>query len=56
MAQNQGVQTPSGFGGLVRFNEEFDSRFKLTPWQVVGFLILIGLFVLALNVFWPVGV
>jgi preprotein translocase subunit Sec61beta len=55
MAKQQGVSTPSGFGGLVRFNEEFESRFKLTPWQVVGFLILIVLFVFALNVFFPVG-
>ncbi|MBM3230670.1 preprotein translocase subunit Sec61beta [Candidatus Pacearchaeota archaeon] len=57
MAQNQGIQTPSGFGGLMRFNEEFESKFKLTPGQIIGFLVLIVLFSIALHVFWalPTG-
>lgn len=58
MAQSQGVQTPSGFGGLMRFNEEFESKFKMTPGQVIGFLVVIVLFSIALHVFWalPAGV
>jgi len=43
MAQS-GVQLPSGFGGLTRFNEEYESRFSLKPAHVVVFVILIVAF------------
>ena len=58
MAQQAGIQTPYGFGGLMRFNEEFESKFKMTPGQVIGFLVVIVLFSIALHVFWalPAGV
>ncbi len=41
MAQNQGFSMPSGFGGLVNYKEEYESKFMLTPTHVVAFIIFI---------------
>ena len=38
--QNQ-INLPGGFGGLVSYKEEYDSRFMLKPAHVVAFIILI---------------
>ncbi len=38
---NTGVNLPSGFGGLMRFNEEYSSIFNLKPIHVILFIILI---------------
>ncbi len=43
-----------GFGGLTRYDEEFESRFMLSPNQIVGFVIAVILFVLALKLLFPV--
>ncbi len=40
MASNQ-INMPSGFGGLVRYNEEYSSVFNLKPTHVILFIILI---------------
>ncbi len=50
------ISTPSGFGGLMRYNEEYPSKFKLTPTHVVAFIIAIVVFVIGLNIFFPVKV
>lgn len=55
MADNM-ISTPSGFGGLMRYNEEYPSKFKLTPTHVVAFIIAIVVFVIGLNIFFPVKV
>lgn len=41
---DQRVQMPAGFGGLVRFDEEFKSKIMLKPVHVIGFVILIIVF------------
>lgn len=52
MAQQQsGVSLPGAFGGLVRYNEEYESKFKLTPTQVMIFIGLIVLAVIFMKVF-----
>jgi preprotein translocase subunit Sec61beta len=44
MAQDSSINLPSGYGGLVRFKEEYASLFNLKPMHVVFFLImLVGL-------------
>jgi len=48
-----GINVPSGFGGLTRFNEEYDSKLKLKPIHVVIFVIVIIAFVIGLNLFFP---
>jgi preprotein translocase subunit Sec61beta len=50
MADNA-VNIPSGFGGLVKFKEEYESKFNLKPVHVVVFVILIVVFRIALQIF-----
>ena len=54
MADNK-IHMPGVFGGLMRYDEEYSSRFILSPAQVIGFVIAIMVFVVALKVFWPVA-
>lgn len=41
----------SGFGGLTRYNEEYDSKFKFGPGAVIGMVIVVIAFVVGLKVF-----
>jgi len=43
------INVPSGFGGLLRYNEEFESKFTLKPVHVIGFAIFIILFRIVLS-------
>jgi len=54
MAKQSGISTPSGFGGLMRYNEEYASKIKIKPSHILVFIILTILFVTALKLFWPV--
>lgn len=51
MASNEGVSVPGPFGGLVRYDEEFKSRFQMSPAHVLVFVGLIILFVIGLKIF-----
>ena len=50
MAQNS-VNLPGSFGGLMRYNEEYESIFNPRPSHIIGFLIVIVVFRIALGVF-----
>jgi preprotein translocase subunit Sec61beta len=50
MASNN-INMPSGFGGLTRFNEEYESNFYLRPTHVILFIILIVIFRFSLGAF-----
>jgi len=50
-----GTNMPAGFGGLTRYKEEFESRFNLSPGHVIGFVVLIIIFVILLKIFFPVS-
>ncbi len=39
----------TGFGGLMRYNEEYDSKFKFGPGVVVGMIIAMIAFVVGLR-------
>ena len=54
MADNK-INMPGGMGGLMRYDEEYTSRFMISPMQVMAFLIGIVVLVIALNLFWPVS-
>jgi preprotein translocase subunit Sec61beta len=56
MAQQQGMQMPGAFGGLMRYNEEYKSKFMIKPSQVVLFIILIVAFVAIMKIFFPIPV
>ncbi|MBS3090031.1 preprotein translocase subunit Sec61beta [Candidatus Pacearchaeota archaeon] len=53
MASDNKIQMPGVFGGLVRYDDEYKSRFMISPVQVIIFLVLVALFVFALRIFWP---
>jgi len=44
------VNIPSGFGGLMRFKEEYSSIFNLKPTHVIAFIILIVIFRISLGI------
>ena len=46
------INVPAGFGGLVRYGEEYKSRFKLKPIHVVIFIIAVIVGVALLKIFW----
>ncbi|VVB79888.1 Uncharacterised protein [uncultured archaeon] len=50
MADNM-VNLPSGYGGLTRFSQEYETRFKLKPAHIIGFVVLIVAFRIALGIF-----
>ena len=51
MAKNN-INMPGGFGGLVRYSEEYESRFMLKPEHVVIMIALVIIFVMILKLFW----
>lgn len=51
MAQDNKIQMPGGFGGLMRYSEEYPSKFNLKPAHVIGFIVLIILFRIGLPIF-----
>jgi preprotein translocase subunit Sec61beta len=46
-----GLNLPSGTGGLIKFKEEYKSKFNLKPTHVIGFVVLILAFRIALGIF-----
>jgi len=50
MARDNSVNLPGGFGGLMRFKEEYKSYFSLKPTHVIIFVILIVAFRFLLEV------
>ncbi len=54
MASDNKIHMPGGMGGLMRYDEEYTSRFMISPMQVIIFLILIVVVVLAAKMFWPI--
>jgi preprotein translocase subunit Sec61beta len=55
MANDNKISMPGAFGGLVRYDEEYDSKFMITPTHVLVFVILIILFVIFMKMLFPVG-
>ena len=53
MSENK-IYTPGAFGGLMRYDSEYASKFMVTPTQVIGGIIVLIIFVLALKFLFPV--
>ena len=49
------MSMPAGFGGLMRYKEEYNSKFKISPAGVVGLIIGAIVLVIALNIFFPIA-
>ncbi len=50
------INMPAGFGGLMRYNEEYESKFKIEPFQVIAFAALVLIFVVVLKLFFPIHI
>jgi preprotein translocase subunit Sec61beta len=55
MAGDSKINMPGGFGGLMRYDEEYESRFMISPAQVIGFCVVIILVVIGLRFVWPLA-
>jgi len=53
MSDNK-INLPGGMGGLMRYDEEYSSKFMLKPAHVIAFIVLVVLFVISLKLFWPI--
>lgn len=51
MADNS-MSMPAGFGGLMRYREEYDSKLKFGPGAVVGMIIATIVIVVGLRMFY----
>lgn len=49
MASDNKIHMPGVFGGLMRYDEEFTSKFMISPAQVIGFIVLVIIFVAVLK-------
>ena len=46
------MSMPAGFGGLMRYKEEYDSKLKFGPGVVVGMIVVTIVLVVGLRVFY----
>ncbi len=51
MTADKSVNLPSGYGGLVRFNEEYSSLVNLKPLHVIIFILFLVAFRIGLGFF-----
>jgi len=51
----ENINLPAGYGGLMRYNEEYKSKFMLEPKHVIIFIILIISFIVLLRLFFPLS-
>ena len=51
MAKDNKIQMPSGFGGLMRYGEEYESYINLKPAHVIVFLIILVILRIGLGLF-----
>lgn len=54
MAKDNKIQMPGVFGGLMRYDDEYASKFMLSPTAIIVFIAAIIVFVLVLKIFFPV--
>jgi preprotein translocase subunit Sec61beta len=52
---SQGINMPSGYGGLMRYSEEYKSKLMIKPSHVIIFIVLILAFVAFLKIFYPIA-
>ena len=52
---NDKINMPMGFGGLMRYDEEYPSKLILKPAHIIAFIISVIVFVILLNMFFPIA-
>ncbi len=50
MSNDNRMSMPGTFGGLMRYDDEYESKFKISPGQVIGFIIGLVIFVIILKI------
>jgi preprotein translocase subunit Sec61beta len=55
MAEDNKISMPGSMGGLMRYDEEYKSKFMLSPAVVIGFIIGIVVLVIAFKLLFPVA-
>jgi len=45
------ISMPGVFGGLMRYNEEYTSKFRIKPAYVIVLILLLAIGIIALNLF-----
>lgn len=55
MSQQSQIQMPGAFGGIMRYDSEYSSKFMIAPKAVIAFLVAVIAFVVVLKVFWPLA-
>ena len=55
MATDKKINMPGSFGGLVRYDSEYKSKFMISPAKVIGFIAGIVVLVVLLKIIWPIG-
>ncbi len=53
MERDNKIHMPGVFGGLMRYDDEYNSKFMVNPRTVIVFIVVVIAFVIALKVFWP---
>ena len=48
------INMPAGFGGLTRFKEEYESRIRFSPTQVIVMIVIVIAFVVSLRFLFPI--
>lgn len=54
MAKDNQMQMPGVFGGLMRYNEEYNSMFKFKPSTVIIYVVTLGIAIIALKIIFPI--
>tara|TARA_Y100000310_G_C20418893_1_gene685693 strand:- start:82 stop:318 length:237 start_codon:yes stop_codon:yes gene_type:complete len=52
--QDNQMQMPGAFGGLMRYNEEYNSMFKFKPTTVIVFIVILAIAIIALKMLFPI--
>ena len=54
MSSDNSVSMPGVFGGLMRYNEEYNSKYKFKPAHVIAFIVVFALVVIGFKIFMSV--
>jgi len=54
MAKDQKINMPGVFGGLMRYDSEYKSKFMLSPKAVVGYIIAVLAIAILVRIFFPI--
>jgi len=54
MAKDNKLQMPGVFGGLMRYDDEYGSRFMISPYHVIAYVVVILIFVIGMKIFFPI--